>query len=90
MLIGLLRRKFESPQYLPLIWKLAGNKSKPLKELVAQIVAEKDPGAEEKAIGLLEHKNSETRQTAAGFPQRPQAAAPGLIPLDHYPRPPAA
>ena len=64
-LIALLEQKFDSSQYLPLVWKLAGNKSRPLKELVAKIVAENDDNAEAKAIELLENKSAEVRQTAA-------------------------
>ncbi len=63
--IGLLQTEFDPSQYLPLIWKLAGNKSRPIKELVARIVAEKDTGAEAIAIELLESKSADLRQTAA-------------------------
>lgn len=64
-LTGLLKDNYEPEAYIDIIWKLAGTKSKPVKELVASLVAEKDKAAEEKAIALLTHKNGETRQTAA-------------------------
>lgn len=63
--ISMLQNKFEPAQYLPLIWTLVSSKFKPMKEMVVRIVAEKDADAETKAISLLEHKNAETRQTAA-------------------------
>ena len=64
-LIGLMQEKFDPEQYLPPIWKLAGNKSKPLRELVAKVVSEKDTAAEMKAIELLNNKSADVRQTAA-------------------------
>ena len=64
-LIGFVQEHFESPKYIPLIWKSVNSKSKPLRELVAAIVAEKDTEAETKAIELFNHKNAETRLTAA-------------------------
>jgi hypothetical protein len=44
---------------------MAGNKSKQLKELVANIVVTNDPDAEKKAIDLLKSKSADVRQTAA-------------------------
>jgi hypothetical protein len=64
-LIGLLQKEFEKTKYLPLVWSQVGNKSRPLRELVAKIVVEEDPDAEAKAIELLRNKKAETRQTAA-------------------------
>ena len=64
-LLQLLQANFSAEKYLPLIWKLANNKSKPIREFVAKIIAETDNEAEAKAINLLENKNAETRQTAA-------------------------
>jgi hypothetical protein len=63
--IDFAKQHFESGQYLPLLWSLINNKSKPVRELVAKLLAEKDTAAETKAIALLEHKNADTRQTAA-------------------------
>lgn len=63
--IQLLQSNFEKEKYLPLIWPLASSKSKPIRELVAKVVAEKDDAAETTAIQLLQNKNAETRQTAA-------------------------
>jgi hypothetical protein len=64
-LTELLQQEFDKDQYLPLIWKLAGNKSRQLRELVAKVVAEHDAGAESRAIELLNHKSADIRQTAA-------------------------
>ncbi|MEO5893554.1 MAG: DUF4132 domain-containing protein [Ferruginibacter sp.] len=64
-IIDLLVKHFSPEEYLPSVWGLAKNKSRPLRELVAKIIAEKDPGAQNTAITMLGHKNSETRQTAA-------------------------
>ena len=64
-LIGLMQEKFDPAQYLSSVWKLVGNKSKPLKELVAKVVGEKDPEAERRAIELLSNKSADVRQTAA-------------------------
>jgi len=64
-IVDLLQQKFEPQQFLPLTWSLVNSKSKPIRELVAKVIAEKDSAAEEKAIALLQNKNSETRQTAA-------------------------
>jgi hypothetical protein len=64
-LIGFVQEHFEPTKYIPLIWRLISSKSKPLRELVAAIIAEKDIEAETKAIALLHHKNAETRLTAA-------------------------
>jgi len=64
-LIGFVQEHFESPKYIPLIWQLISSKSKPLRELVAAVIAEKDSDAESKAIVLLSHKNAETRLTSA-------------------------
>jgi hypothetical protein len=63
--IDLLQQKFNPAQFLPLVWGLASSKSKPIRNLVAKVVAEKDSAAESRAIELLQNKNSETRQTAA-------------------------
>ena len=64
-LIGMLQKEFKPLQYLPLIWTMTNNKSRSVKEMVARIIAENDTEAETKSIGLLEHKNADTRQTAA-------------------------
>lgn len=64
-LIGFMQREFQPTQYLSLLWKLAGNKSRPIRELVAKIVGENDIEAERKAIELLENKSADVRQTAA-------------------------
>lgn len=63
--VELLQQKFNPSQFLPLVWGLVGSKSKPIRNLVAKVVAEKDATAESKAIALLQNKNAETRQTAA-------------------------
>lgn len=64
-LIDFVQEHFECPKYIPLIWKLISSKSKPLREVVAAVIAEKDTEAEIKAIALLNSKNAETRLTAA-------------------------
>lgn len=56
---------FEPGEYLSKIWKLASHKSKPLRVTIANIISEKDIDAENKAIELLNDKNSDVRQTAA-------------------------
>ena len=63
--IGLLGKEFEPALYLPLVWSLASSKSKPVRELVATVIAGKDPQAEQKAIALLQSKSADARQTAA-------------------------
>lgn len=63
--IVFVQNNFEATQYMPLIWLLISNKSKPLREFVARVIAEKDTAAEARAIALLDHKNAESRQTAA-------------------------
>ena len=63
--LGLLEKEFEPARYLPLLWSLTGNKSKPVRELVASIIASKDLRAEQKAIALLHNKSADARQTAA-------------------------
>jgi hypothetical protein len=64
-LFNLLLTHFEPSAYLPLIWSMGGNKSRPMRELVAQTVASLDPEAEAKAISLLDHKTADARQTGA-------------------------
>ena len=63
--IQLMAAHFEPSQYLSLVWGLTSSKSKPVRELVAMIIFEKDGEAEKKAISLLENKNATSRQTAA-------------------------
>ncbi|WP_153800051.1 DUF4132 domain-containing protein [Foetidibacter luteolus] len=63
--IGILTENFDAGTYLPLIWGLVSNKSKPLKQLVAKIIAENDKEAEQKAVLLLGNKSADARQTAA-------------------------
>jgi len=63
--VQLLQAHFNPQQYLPLVWKLANSKSKPVRDFVAKTIAEADSEAETKAIDLLENKNAEIRQTAA-------------------------
>jgi hypothetical protein len=63
--IGFVQEHFEPSKYVPLVWQLISSKSKPLRELVASIIAENDAEAETKAITLLNHKNAETRLTSA-------------------------
>jgi hypothetical protein len=63
--IGFVQKNFETAEYLPLAWSLVNNKSKPVRELVAKVLAEKDITAETKAISLLESKSADSRQTAA-------------------------
>jgi Domain of unknown function (DUF4132) len=63
--IEFVSKHFEAAKYLPVVWQLISSKSKPLREFVAAVIANNDTSAEGRAIGLLEHKNSETRQTAA-------------------------
>jgi hypothetical protein len=63
--VGFLQQHFDASQYLPTIWSLVNSKSKPVRELVAKLLSEKDAGAEQRAIDLLGNKNADTRQTAA-------------------------
>ena len=63
--IEFVSKHFEADKYLPVVWQLISTKSKPLREFVAAVIANNDNSAEGRAIDLLEHKNSETRQTAA-------------------------
>lgn len=65
--IDLMQKNLSTTQYLPIVWSLINHKSKPLKELVAKVIAEKDEEAETKAIQLLENKNAETRLMAANI-----------------------
>lgn len=64
-IIASLQKHFEPQEYLPITWELISHKSKPLLELVAGIIAQNDVEAEQKAIQLLDHKSTDTRQTAA-------------------------
>lgn len=64
-LFSLLMDHFAPSMYLPLIWNMAANKSRPMRDMVAQTVAVRDPDAESKAIALLDHKSADARQTAA-------------------------
>lgn len=63
--VGFIQQHFDANQYLQTIWSLVNSKSKPVRELVAKVLSEKDAGAEERAIDLLESKTADTRQTAA-------------------------
>ncbi len=64
-LIAFVQEHFDAAKYMPATWLLISSKSRPLRELVARVIAEKDPAAEQKAIALFENKNAETRLTAA-------------------------
>jgi hypothetical protein len=63
--IGLLVAYFTPEKYIPTFWELISHKSKPLRDYITRILAEKDPAAESKAIPLLQHKKAEIRQSAA-------------------------
>ncbi len=63
--IELMKKSFTPKEYLPIIWSLINHKSKPLRELVAKVIAENDEESENKAIKLLESKHSDIRQIAA-------------------------
>lgn len=63
--VEFMQTNFDDHQYLPVIWSLVNSKSKPVRELVAKVLFEKDPEAEARAIGMLESKQADTRQTAA-------------------------
>lgn len=64
-LLTILFNVSEQSDYLPILWSLAGNKSKPLRALVSGLLAEKDPEAETKAVELLSSKSADIRQSAA-------------------------
>ncbi|HEX8461082.1 MAG TPA: DUF4132 domain-containing protein, partial [Segetibacter sp.] len=64
-IINLLVKEFQPADYVEILWELTSSKSKPLREEVAKLLAEKDAEAEQKAIQLLQSKNAEARQTAA-------------------------
>lgn len=64
-LSALLQKHFNPADYIPSMWKLISTKSKPLKTLLVNVLIEKDPEVELKAIDLLDSKNSEVRQTGA-------------------------
>lgn len=63
--LDLLIKYFEPNEYLDFLWSLCATKSKPLREKIAILLAEKDPKVEARSIILLENKKTETRQTAA-------------------------
>jgi hypothetical protein len=65
LVFGFVEQKFDAIRYLPIVWKMVSTKSRPMRELVAKILAANDPQAEQKAIGLLQDKNAESRITAA-------------------------
>lgn len=77
--LDLLKQYATAKQHMDAAWELTSHKSKPLRNKVAAMLAEGDPDAEDKAIQLLNHKNAETRQTAAlilgYFPGEKSAAA---------------
>ncbi len=77
--LDLLQHYATGKQHLDAVWNLTSHKSRPLRNKVAAILAKVDPGAEDKAITLLQNKNAETRQTAAlilgYFPGEKSAAA---------------
>ncbi|MBX3254123.1 MAG: DUF4132 domain-containing protein [Chitinophagaceae bacterium] len=77
--LDLLKQYATAKQHMDAAWELTSHKSKPLRNKVAAMLAEGDPDAEDKAIQLLNHKNAETRQTAAlilgYFPGEKTAAA---------------
>lgn len=54
----------ETQDYLAELWVMTGSRSKPIREMVARILVEKDTGAEDKALKLLDHKKMDTRNTA--------------------------
>jgi len=86
--IDLLAVHFTPADYGPLFWNLIGHKSKPVREYIARILAENDPEAEAKAIGLLQHKKSEIRQSAAiilGLTASPAARKAIGLALDKEP-----
>jgi hypothetical protein len=60
-----IQTNFEVEVYLSFIWSLINYKSKSIRESIAIILVENDKEAEVKAIELLNHKNVETRLTAA-------------------------
>lgn len=64
-LLSLLGHHYSFPVYADAAYKLANSKLKSLRELVAATIVQNDAGAEKKAVGLLNHKNAEIRQTAA-------------------------
>ncbi|HYO20811.1 MAG TPA: HEAT repeat domain-containing protein, partial [Flavisolibacter sp.] len=64
-IIELLTTNFIPEQYTPTLWKLTAAKSKPVREMVARILVEKDSDAEEKAIALLGNKSADGRGTGA-------------------------
>jgi len=66
-LLSSTAKLFSPTLYLPLVWSFVNTKSKPIKQLIANIVAANDAEFEDKAIALLQHKNGETRQTAASM-----------------------
>lgn len=66
-LLSATTKLFSPALYLPLVWSFVNTKSKPIKQLIANIVAANDAAFEDKAIALLQHKNGETRQTAASI-----------------------
>ncbi|MCW3108954.1 MAG: hypothetical protein JWQ09_3460 [Segetibacter sp.] len=64
-IIYLLTTEFKANEYVDVLWDITSSKSKPIKEQVSKLLAEKDPDAEPKAIKLLQSKNAEARQSAA-------------------------
>lgn len=60
-LFNFVKEKFQPALFLPLLWEIGLNKSKAIKNYVAEIIAAKDPEAETKAIALLDHKKGEVR-----------------------------
>lgn len=63
--MGLFRTFADSTRYIPFLWSHINHKSKQVRGYVGRILSEKDADAESKAIALLDHKNSDTRVTAA-------------------------
>lgn len=64
-LFNFVKENYEPALFLPLLWEIGLNKSKAIKNYVAEIIAAKDSEAETKAIALLDHKKGEVRLVGA-------------------------